>query len=178
MTLQKLSLVLGGANSGKSALGERLVRSAGKRLVYIATAQAFDAEMEAKIARHRAQRGTDWRTVETPHDAAKALESVTGDEAALLDCATLWLSNHLLAESDVEAEADRLIAALAACRGPVVVVSNETGLGVVPDNALARRFRAAQGHLNQRLAAEAGLVVFVAAGLPMVLKGELPEGVA
>lgn len=178
MTLQKLSLVLGGANSGKSALGERLVRSAGKRLVYVATAQAFDAEMEAKIARHRAQRGTDWRTVETPHDAAQALESVTGDEAVLLDCATLWLSNHLLAESDVEAEADRLIAALAACRGPVVMVSNETGLGVVPDNALARRFRAAQGHLNQRLAAEAGLVVFVAAGLPMVLKGELPEGVA
>jgi len=174
---ERLTLVLGGAASGKSAFAERLVLAhRGATPVYIATAQAFDAEMTDKIAQHRRQRGANWRTLEHPLDAAAALGSLGADAAVLLDCATLWLSNQMLADADLAAETDRLLAALASCAAPVVVVSNEVGQGIVPDNALARRFRNAQGRLNQRLAAAAGQVVLLVAGLPMVLKGELPGG--
>lgn len=175
-----LSLVLGGAASGKSAFAERLVRArCGTRVpVYIATAEAFDEEMAAKIARHRDMRGPGWRTVEAPSDLCGALATLTAEDHALIDCATLWLSNRLLAGAGLEAEVERLLTALAACPARLTVVSNETGLGIVPDSRLGRQFRNAQGTLNQRLAAQAGLAVAVIAGLPLVLKGRLPEGFA
>ncbi len=138
----------------------------------MATAQAFDDEMRAKISDHRAQRGPDWVTIEAPLDVASALISRGHDEVVLLDCATLWLSNVLLAEQDEKAAASGLLAAFAATPAQIVVVSNEVGHGIVPDNALARQFRNAQGQLNQKLAAEAELVVHVIAGLPQVLKGD------
>jgi adenosylcobinamide kinase/adenosylcobinamide-phosphate guanylyltransferase len=175
MALDRLSVVLGGAASGKSAFAERLVRAGGGAPVYLATAEARDAEMAAKIAAHRAARGPGWRLVEAPLEPGLALAAAQPGEAVLLDCATLWLTNHLLAGNDLaEAEA-RLMAGLDACPVPVVIVTNEVGGGVVPETALGRRFRAAQGGLNQRLAARAGLVVMVIAGLPLVLKGTLPE---
>jgi adenosylcobinamide kinase / adenosylcobinamide-phosphate guanylyltransferase len=178
MALPNHTLVLGGAASGKSAFAERLVIGTGLLPVYVATAQAFDAEMAAKIARHRDARGQGWRTLEEPRDVARALSGVTGGEAVLIDCATLWLTNVILAEGDLQAEETAFMTALDACAAPVVIVSNETGQGIVPDDALARRFRNAQGALNQRLAARADLVVVVMAGLPLVLKGTLPEGAA
>lgn len=173
-SLPSLSLVIGGARSGKSTFAEGLVTGSGRPRRYIATAEAWDDEMRARIARHRDDRGENWITVEAPLDLCGALASASGDEAVLVDCATLWLTNHLLAEHDLKAEAARLIDALAACPAPVVIVTNETGWGIVPENTLARRFRDEQGRLNQRLAAKADLVVTVIAGLPMVLKGRLP----
>lgn len=171
----KLTLVTGGARSGKSQLAERLVRAAGLPLTYIATAEAWDDEMRARIADHRQDRGGDWTTVEAPRDLTGALDGAGG--AVLIDCATLWLSNTMLAGAEPEAEVAALLAALSRRSGPVVVVSNEVGWGIVPDNALARAFRDEQGRLNQRLAAKADLVVGVMAGLPLVLKGKLPEGI-
>jgi adenosylcobinamide kinase / adenosylcobinamide-phosphate guanylyltransferase len=141
---------------------------------YIATAEAWDDEMRDRIGRHKDRRGAEWTTVEAPLDLPAALASAGAEEAVLIDCATLWLTNHLLADHDLPLECERLVTALGACPAPVVIVSNETGWGIVPDNALARRFRDEQGRLNQRLAAEAQLVVTVIAGLPMVLKGQLP----
>ncbi|KMW57974.1 Adenosylcobinamide-phosphate guanylyltransferase [Candidatus Rhodobacter oscarellae] len=169
----KRIFVLGGARSGKSRFAEALLGETGKPRVYIATAQAFDGEMKHRIAQHKADRGADWRTVEAPLEVASALGEVSAQEAVLLDCATLWLSNQLLAEADLSGQSDALLAALEACAGEVVVVSNEVGQGIVPENALARRFRDAQGRLNQRLAAWADCAVLVAAGLPLVLKGSL-----
>ncbi len=130
--------------------------------------------MRARIALHRDGRGANWTTVEAPLDLGGALAAARAEEAILVDCATLWLTNHLLADHDLAAETAHLIAALVACPAPVVMVSNETGWGIVPENALARRFRDEQGRLNQRLAAEADLAVTVIAGLPLVLKGRLP----
>ena len=172
--LPGLTLVLGGAASGKSAFAENLVARTGRTPVYLATAQAFDDEMRAKIDAHKDRRSGGWRTVEAPLDPGRALAAISGHQAVLVDCATMWLSNQILAENDLaQAEAD-LMAGLALCPAPVVIVTNEVGLSVVPENALARRFRQAQGELNQKLAAKAGLVVNVVAGLPMALKGELP----
>ncbi len=176
MTLAKLTLVLGGAASGKSLFAENLLCAHAAKQVYIATAQAFDEEMRQKISAHRSRRGDDWRTVEAPLDVPSALQQAKAGEAILLDCATLWLTNHLMAGNDLADETDRLLSALAACTAPVIVVSNETGMGVVPENSLSRAFRQAQGELNQRLAAQADLAVFVLAGLPMLLKGTLPKG--
>ena len=173
LSLPSVSFVLGGAASGKSAFAERLCFQTEKPRIYIATAQAFDDEMKSKISAHQAQRGTDWTTIEAPLEVADALRSRPADHVVLLDCATLWLSNVMLADQDVDAACDDLIAAVAECRAQVVVVSNEVGHSVVPDNKLARTFRNAQGRLNQRLAAQAGLVVLVTAGLPQVLKGQL-----
>jgi adenosylcobinamide kinase/adenosylcobinamide-phosphate guanylyltransferase len=174
MTLRKLTLVLGGAASGKSDFAESLVVAAGCGKVYVATAQLLDDEMAAKAARHRDARGPGWRTIEEPFDLPAALATVAPSEAVLIDCATLWLSNLILADRDAEAAATALLAAAAACAGPVVIVSNEVGQGIVPDTRLGRRFRNAQGALNRRIAAEADLVVAVMAGLPLVLKGRLP----
>jgi adenosylcobinamide kinase / adenosylcobinamide-phosphate guanylyltransferase len=173
-SLAPLTLVIGGARSGKSRFAERLITASGRPRRYIATAEAWDDEMRDRIALHQRDRAGDWTTIEAPLDLPAALAQVRPDEAVLIDCATLWLTNHLLADHDLAAEASALIAALAACPAPVVVVSNETGWGIVPENALARRFRDEQGRLNQRLAAEAALVVTVIAGLPLVLKGALP----
>jgi adenosylcobinamide kinase / adenosylcobinamide-phosphate guanylyltransferase len=172
--LPKLTLVLGGAASGKTTFAERMVLQSGQSPVYLATAQAWDDEMRDKIARHRATRGEGWKTYEAPLHLAPALAEMLPHQAVLLDCATLWLSNHMLAESDLQTAETALFAALDACAAPVVVVSNELGMSVVPENALARRFRQAQGELNQRLAARAALVVAVMAGLPLVLKGQMP----
>jgi len=175
-SLPALTLVLGAAASGKSAFAERLLAASGRRLTYIATAQAFDEEMRVKIAAHRARRGSGWTTVEAPFDLCEPLAEAEPEGAVLIDCATLWLTNHLIAEHDLVTEESRLLHAIRDAAAPVVVVSNEVGAGIVPENALARRFRAAQGRLNQSLAARADLVVTVIAGLPLVLKGELPGG--
>lgn len=168
----RVTLVLGGARSGKSALAEGVVRAAGPSPVYIATAEAWDDEMRARIAEHRAQRdGQGWRTVEAPLDLPGAL-AAAGSAPVLVDCLTLWLTNLMLGEHNIPAASAALLAALDR-PGPTVLVANEVGLGIVPDNALARRFRDAAGRLNQQVAARADTVVFTAAGLPMVLKGRL-----
>ncbi len=170
-SLAPVTLVLGGARSGKSRHAEALVESQPGPCVYLATAQAGDAEMTARIADHRARRGARWTTVEEPLDLAAALgQACASDSAVLVDCLTLWLSNLLGAERDVAAECDGLLAALPELAGPVVFVSNEVGQGVVPDNALARAFVDHAGRLHQDLAAAAQRVVFMTAGLPRELK--------
>lgn len=172
--LDKLTLVLGGAGSGKSQWAETLVKNAGADRIYLATARVWDDEMRDKVDRHRVQRGDGWTTIEAPMHIGPALTQARPDQVVLLDCATMWLSNHLLDGSDMALAEAEFLAALDDCRAPVVIVSNEVGMSVVPENALARRFRDAQGALNQRLAARAGLVVAVMAGLPLALKGTLP----
>jgi adenosylcobinamide kinase/adenosylcobinamide-phosphate guanylyltransferase len=166
-----LTLVLGGARSGKSRFAESLIASEPPPWIYVATAEALDEEMAQRIAEHRARREGRWRTIEAPRDVAAALADVPAGAAVLLDCVTLWLSNVLLAGGDVEAEIARLDDALMQMRGKAVLVANEVGFGIVPDNALTRRFRDLQGVLNQRLAARADRVVLVVAGLPLVVKG-------
>ena len=168
----QLTLILGGIASGKSARAEAMARSTGEPLIYLATAQAGDAEMAEKIKAHIAARGPGWHTIEAPLDAAGVLHTATPGHTLLFDCATMWLANHMQAGSDIEAETETLIAALKTCPCAVIVVSNELGLGGVPENALARRFANAQGRLNQQLAAAADCVELVAAGLPLTLKGE------
>ncbi|HEY9537121.1 MAG TPA: bifunctional adenosylcobinamide kinase/adenosylcobinamide-phosphate guanylyltransferase [Kiloniellaceae bacterium] len=174
MTTSKLppvTLVLGGARSGKSTYAERLAESQAGPCLYLATAAAGDAEMAERIALHRQRRGGRWRTHEEPLALAEALGKAAEPGAAVLvDCLTLWLSNVLLADLDVENQCEQLVAALPRLRGPVIFVANEVGLGIVPDNALARHFRDAAGRLNQAVAAAAQSVVFIAAGLPLVLK--------
>jgi adenosylcobinamide kinase / adenosylcobinamide-phosphate guanylyltransferase len=172
--LPSLTLVIGGARSGKSAFGERLITATPRLRRYIATASAWDDEMRDRIARHQRDRTGNWTTVEAPLELSSALAAAPTGEAVLIDCATLWLTNLLLADHDIPAETDRLVASIAACPAPVVIVSNEVGYGIVPENSLARRFRDEQGRLNQRLALEADVVVNVIAGLPLVLKGCLP----
>lgn len=172
---QTFVLILGGAASGKSAYAENLVSSWSKTLFYLATAQAFDDEMSQRIERHKIRRKTAWQTIEAPDDLAGTLRAIPPDAAVLVDCATLWLSNRLLAGQDLPRGAVELLAALKNCASPVAVVSNETGYGIVPDSALARRFRDEQGLLNQQLAVQADTVVAVMAGLPLTLKGTLPQ---
>lgn len=166
--LPRLTLVLGGARSGKSRYAEELVLRADPPWTYVATAEALDDEMRERIAHHRDRRGADWHTLDAPLDLLGAIGRLPG--AALIDCLTLWLSNVMFAGRDVEAESERLLAALASAPGPLVVVSNEVGLGIVPETPLGRAFRDAQGRLNQRVAAAADRVVFMAAGLPLSLK--------
>jgi adenosylcobinamide kinase/adenosylcobinamide-phosphate guanylyltransferase len=163
-------LITGGARSGKSTRAEaRALKFAG-RPVYIATAEALDAEMRERIARHRARRGSEWLERETPIDLVAALDETDGGGARLVDCLTLWLSNLMHAERDFEQEAVRLAEALSRQQSPVVLVTNEVGLGIVPDNALARRFCDAAGMLNQNIARVADEVELVVAGLPMRVK--------
>ena len=166
-----LTLVLGGARSGKSAHAEALVTARPGPWLYLATAEARDAEMAARIALHRARRAAGWETREVPLALPEALAALPAGRPALVDCLTLWLSNLMLAGGDPAAETDRLAAALARPRGPLVLVSNEVGLGIVPENPLARRFRDAAGRLNARVAALAGTVVLTVAGLPLTVKG-------
>jgi adenosylcobinamide kinase/adenosylcobinamide-phosphate guanylyltransferase len=174
IVLPRLTLVMGGAASGKSRFAEKLVLSSGQPRSYIATAQAYDTEMVEKIEKHQTQRGANWDTYETPLAPWEALGKIAPSHNVLLDCATFWLSNIMLGEHDIAAKKVRLFASLTAFDGSIVVVSNEVGQGVVPDNKLARQFRQAQGELNQELAALADLVVLVTAGLPLALKGQIP----
>jgi adenosylcobinamide kinase/adenosylcobinamide-phosphate guanylyltransferase len=167
-----LTLVLGGARSGKSRYAESLIAATPPPWVYVATAQALDAEMAERIAHHRERRGDGWRTIEVPHDLQDAIDAAPAGAAVVVDCMTLWLTNRMLAEADMEVETGHLEAALARRNGLTVLVSNEVGSGIVPDNALARRFADLQGRLNQRLAARADRVVLVVAGLPLIAKGQ------
>jgi adenosylcobinamide kinase / adenosylcobinamide-phosphate guanylyltransferase len=169
MGLADHRLVLGGARSGKTGHGLALAEAAGPCRRFIATAEAGDAEMAARIARHQAERGSGWHTLEAPLDLAAALEQIPED-VALVDCLTLWLSNLMHAGRDPEAETLRLIEALSGCDTPIILVSNEVGLGLVPETPLGRRFRDEQGRLNQRVAAAVGAVDFVAAGIALALK--------
>jgi len=169
--LPPLSLVLGGARSGKSRFAESLVEGQSGGCVYLATGEAGDAEMAVRIQAHRERRSARWQTVEAPLDLVAGLEAAVGwDQCVLVDCLTLWLSNLMAAGRDIEAEFTVLIRALPRLAGPAVLVANEVGLGIVPENALARRFRDFAGHLNQAVAEAAQSVVFVAAGLPIHLK--------
>lgn len=163
-------LITGGARSGKSTRAEARARAFPGRPVYVATAEALDAEMEARIARHRERRETDWIEREVPLDLVPALVASDGGGARLVDCLTLWLSNLMHAERNWEREVEALAGALPRLKSPVVLVTNEVGLGIVPDNALARSFRDAAGIMNQVIAAAADEVEFVVAGLPMKLK--------
>ncbi len=163
-------LVLGGARSGKTT---RALAIAGQyqNPIYVATAEARDGEMQDRIARHRAERGPQWTTVEAPFDLCAALKAADGKRKAILvDCLTLWLSNLMEAGRSPEEEAQTLVATLSGLTAVVVLVSNEVGLGIVPDNALARAFRDAQGRLNQTVAAAADHVELIVAGLPLTIK--------
>ncbi len=175
-SLLSTTLVLGGARSGKSRFAESLACGSGLARVYLATATAGDAEMQARIAHHRARRGDGWRTVEEPLALTSALRREAGaGRVVLVDCLTLWLSNLMHAGRDVEAETSALTDWLRAARHPVVLVSNEVGLGLVPETPLGRAFRDAQGRLNQAVAAAVPEVAFIAAGLPLWLKRNSSE---
>lgn len=169
--LPSMTFVLGGAASGKSRAAENILVNSGLNLVYLATARVWDDEIQDKVNLHRARRGPEWTTRDAPVDVAAPLDNAEPGEAVLLDCATMWLTNVMLDELDLDAEQNKLLSALARCRAPVVVVSNEVGQGIVPENALARRFREAQGRLNILLAEQADHVVHVVAGLSRDLKG-------
>ena len=165
-----LTFVLGGARSGKSRHAEAIVEACAPPWIYLATAQAFDGEMSARIEQHRARRGQHWQTHEVSLKVADFLAQVPDGRPLLMDCATLWLTNVMLAERDVDAECRRLVEVLQKPRGPWVVVSNEVGSGIVPENALARRFADEAGRLNQAIAARADTVLLMVAGIAMRVK--------
>ncbi len=171
MSVDNLYLVLGGARSGKSRHAEALVGAAPPPRHYIATAEALDDEMRRRIDEHRARRGAGWRTVEAPLEPAAALDAVPDGAPVLVDCLTLWLSNLMLAGRTAAPAESALISALERRRGLTVLVSNEVGLGIVPENRLARDFRDAAGSLHRRVAARAQHVHFMVAGIPMIVKG-------
>lgn len=166
-----LYLILGGARSGKSRHAEAIVEALPPPWTYIATAQAFDDEMSERIATHQAHRSDAWKTVEAPLDVPGALASVPQGQPVLVDCLTLWLTNLMLSDSEVDPAVDDLIRVLDRRHGTTVLVSNEVGLGIVPDNKLARDFRDAAGALHRVLAGKAQTVHFLMAGIPMTVKG-------
>jgi adenosylcobinamide kinase / adenosylcobinamide-phosphate guanylyltransferase len=169
--LPRLTLVLGGARSGKSRHAELLVEQAAAHALYVATAEALDDEMRARIAQHRARRGPRWTTIEEPLALAPLIAAAAQPARPILvDCLTLWLANLMQAGRDPGDEIALLLASLPALRGPVVMVANEVGLGIVPESPLGRAFRDHAGRLNRDIAAAADRVVFIAAGLPLVLK--------
>lgn len=172
--LPKSTFVLGGAASGKSLWAENFLLSSGLEPVYLATSRVFDSEIKCRVERHRSRRRERWRNFEADSDLSPVLEGLSEGQGVLIDCATMWLTNQLMDESDLPQAQERLLAALRECAAPTVVVSNEVGHGIVPENALARQFRDLQGALNMALAAQADLAVLVIAGLPQVLKGRLP----
>lgn len=172
--MSRVTLVLGGARSGKSRFAEGLAPQTGTR-TYLATAEAFDDEMRERISHHQVQRGAGWTTIEAPLDLAAALRGIETD-FVLVDCITVWLGNLMHHQREVRTHVAELCAALRECRATVVLVSNEVGLSIVPENALARRFRDEQGFANQRLAEIADSVYFIAAGLPLALKTPAPKG--
>lgn len=171
MTNHRRILVLGGARSGKSRTAQDIAEKTSTQRTFIATAQAFDEEMRARIARHQADRDGLWQTRETPFSLADAIRQETAPgKVVLVDCLTLWLSNVLLAGHDTDRATEGLIMAVREAKGPVILVSNEVGQGIVPETPLVRSFRDAQGRLNQRMAEACEAVIFVAAGCPLVLK--------
>lgn len=166
-----LVFVLGGARSGKSRYAQSYAEQLSEQRIFVATAEPFDDEMADRIARHQADRGAGWMTVEAPIELAGAISTYAAADAALLvDCLTLWLSNVMHTDRDLASETDELCSSLRAATGPVVLVSNEVGLGLVPDTALGRAFRDEQGRLNHKIAAISDRVDFIAAGLPITLK--------
>ncbi len=168
----KITFVLGGARSGKSSFAEKRVEATALQPVYLATGRAYDDEMQSRIAIHRDRRGTQWQTVEEPLDLVGALEKNTGhDRCVLVDCLTLWITNLMMAERDVLAETEKLVASLPKLTGLVIFVSNEVGLGIVPENRMAREFRDFAGFAHQAVASVADEVYFLAAGLPLKMKG-------
>lgn len=170
--LRNVTLVLGGARSGKSAFGEKLVAESGLAPVYLATSEPRDDEMVTRIAHHRARRGSEWTTLEEPDDLEGALQRVAqSGRVILVDCLTLWITNLMMAEDDIAVRSAALCSVLADIGGPVVLISNEVGLGIVPDNRMAREFRDHAGRLHQDVAAIADTVYFIAAGLPLKMKG-------
>jgi adenosylcobinamide kinase/adenosylcobinamide-phosphate guanylyltransferase len=176
VALPRVTLILGGARSGKSRHAEAMVEEAAANGLYIATAAAGDGEMAMRIRHHRERRGPFWTTVEEPLHLAHAIEAhALPGRPILVDCLTLWLSNLMMEGRAVEAASDRLLTALEESTVPVVLVANEVGQGIVPDNALARAFRDHAGRVNQRIAAAADRVVMMVAGLPMTVKGEEPD---
>ena len=182
-SLAPVTLIIGGARSGKSAHGEALIEDCrdgqGAKPLYIATAEAGDGEMAARIEKHRQRRADRRETLEEPLEIAGALEANgRADRAILVDCLTLWLANLMAKGRDMAAETDRLLGALDALEGPVVLIANEVGLGIVPENALAREFRDRAGELNQAVAERAERVVFVAAGIAMTIKDAAPTDAA
>jgi len=169
--MSSATLVVGGARSGKSAFAERLVADSGREPVYLATAEALDAEMAERIAHHRDRRGPAWRTVEEPLDLAGAIaRHDRPDTFILVDCLTLWLSNLMAAGADIEAETERLCATIPAVNGALVLVGNEVGLGIVPERADVRAYRDSHGRLNQAVATACDQVILMACGLPLRLK--------
>jgi adenosylcobinamide kinase/adenosylcobinamide-phosphate guanylyltransferase len=166
-----LTLVLGGARSGKSAYAENLVIAHPAPWTYIATAEILDGEMRARVDAHRARRGENWRTVEAAQMLVEAIAQAPIDRPLLIDCLTLWLSNRLLAEADLSRDRAALIDALSSRFAPTVAVSSEVGLSIVPDNALARSFRDAAGELHQAVSRIAGRVALIVAGNPLMVKG-------
>ena len=167
-----VTFVLGGARSGKSRYAEAVTMTTPAPWIYVATAEPFDEEMRARIGEHKSRRGSGWETIDAPTDLAGAIEDAPADQTVLVDCLTLWLNNLMFRKIDIETAIENLEAALAERQTPTVLVSNEVGFGIVPDNAEARRFRDLQGRLNQRIAAIAGRVVLLVAGIPMLVKGE------
>jgi len=167
----RTTLILGGARSGKSRLAQSLAETENGPLTYIATAQAFDIEMAERIARHRADRGPRWSTLEAPHDLPRQVAESPADGILLVDCLTLWLSNRMLANADIDMEIASLVAAIAKAAGRLILVSNEVGSGIVPETPLGRTFRDHAGRANQAVAAVADRVALVVAGLPLWLKG-------
>ena len=166
-----ITLVLGGARSGKSRFAERLATESGKALCYMATAQAYDDEMRDRIHLHQTTRGTGWRTIEAPLDLAAELSRASSEQTIILvDCLTLWLSNLMGQSTDIDGAFDKLMACFDNLPGPVILVSNEVGQGIVPDNALARQFRDHAGRLHQRIATRADNVYFVIAGIAQKIK--------
>lgn len=168
------TLITGSVRSGKSQLAVELAAASEKTVVFVATCQPQDEEMETRVARHRADRPSSWQTLEEPLDLLGVLGRAKADQVLLIDCLTLWVSNHLMAGLDEEAlltQADRLAAALAQSHADVILVSNEVGWGLVPENAMARVFRDVIGRLHQKLAKVCDTVYLVTAGLPLKLKG-------
>ncbi len=168
------TFILGGAASGKSEWAESFILSSELPCIYLATGKVEDDEVFQRVKIHKDRRDTRWHTVEEPLDLGPTLSTLTADTPVLIDCATMWLSNQMMIEADLEKATTAFIAVLRTCAAPWVIVSNEVGHGIVPDNRLARQFREAQGRLNIALAREADLAILVIAGLPQLLKGTLP----
>ena len=175
MSLPQSTFVIGGGSSGKSRFAEDLVMGSGRRPVYLATALPGDDETRERIALHRSRRGDFWRTIEEPLDAGRVISGCNRDEVVLFECATHWLLNQITAGHDPVAASDSLIGSIACAPCPVVSVSNEIGLGVVPLDRLTREFVSYHGELNRRLANSSDAAVLVVAGLPSVLKGRIPN---